>query len=53
MLFKIGVRYEVLSKSIYKEIFLVFLFPAIVGIVHVLIGMNLFSTILAEPYFRI
>jgi len=43
MLFKIGVRYEVLSKSIYKEIFFVFLFPAIVGIVHVLIGMNFFQ----------
>ncbi len=53
MLFKIGVRYEVLTKSIYKEIFLVFLFPAIVGILHVLVGMNLFSTILAEPYFRV
>ena len=29
MLRKIGVRYELLTKSIYKELLLVFLFPAI------------------------
>ncbi|PEA55713.1 ABC transporter permease [Bacillus pseudomycoides] len=53
MLRKIGVRRELLTKSIYKELFLVFLFPAIVGIVHVLIGMNIFGFILLNPYFRI
>ena len=53
MLRKIGVRRELLTKSIYKELFLVFLFPAIIGIVHVLIGMNIFSFILINPYFRI
>ncbi|KUF32901.1 ABC transporter permease [Bacillus sp. G3(2015)] len=53
MLRKIGVRREILSKSIYKELFLVFLFPAIIGIVHVLVGMNIFSFILADPYFGI
>ncbi|MBO1581324.1 FtsX-like permease family protein [Bacillus sp. XF8] len=53
MLRKIGVRRELLTKSIYKELFLVFLFPAIVGIVHVLVGMNIFSFILIDPYFRI
>ncbi|MEC2393235.1 ABC transporter permease [Bacillus thuringiensis serovar shandongiensis] len=53
MLRKIGVRRELLTKSIYKELFLVFLFPAIVGIVHVLVGMNIFSFILVDPYFRI
>ncbi|MGF9963644.1 FtsX-like permease family protein [Bacillus rhizoplanae] len=53
MLRKIGVRRELLTKSIYKELFLVFLFPAIVGIVHVLIGMNIFGFILLDPYFRI
>ena len=42
MLRKIGVRRELLTKSIYKELFLVFLFPAIVGIAHVLVGMNMF-----------
>ncbi|MFD0770455.1 FtsX-like permease family protein [Bacillus sp. CGMCC 1.60114] len=53
MLRKIGVRRELLTKSIYKELFLVFLFPAIVGIVHVLIGMKMFGFILLDPYFRI
>ncbi|MDA2480304.1 FtsX-like permease family protein [Bacillus cereus group sp. Bce025] len=53
MLRKIGVRRELLTKSIYKELFLVFLFPAIVGIVHVLVGMKMFSLFLLNPYFRI
>ncbi|WP_410984054.1 FtsX-like permease family protein [Bacillus cereus] len=53
MLRKIGVRRELLTKSIYKELFLVFLFPAIVGIVHVLVGMNIFGFILIDPYFRV
>ncbi|WP_410985544.1 FtsX-like permease family protein [Bacillus cereus] len=53
MLRKIGVRRELLTKSIYKELFLVFLFPAIVGIVHVLVGMNIFGRFLIDPYFRI
>ncbi|PEB51702.1 ABC transporter permease [Bacillus pseudomycoides] len=53
MLRKIGVRRELLTKSIYKELFLVFLFPAIVGIAHVLVGMNIFSFILIDPYFRV
>ena len=53
MLRKIGVRRELLTKSIYKELFLVFLFPAIVGIAHVLVGMNIFRFILMDPYFRI
>ncbi|MEC3299444.1 ABC transporter permease, partial [Bacillus thuringiensis] len=53
MLRKIGVRRELLTKSIYKELFLVFLFPAIVGIAHVLVGMNIFGFILVDPYFRI
>lgn len=53
MLRKIGVRHELLTKSIYKELFLVFLFPGIVGMVHVLLGMNIFGFILIDPYFRI
>ncbi len=53
MLRKIGVRRELLTKSIYKELFFVFLFPAIVGIAHVLVGMNIFGFILIDPYFRI
>ncbi|PFI79094.1 FtsX-like permease family protein [Bacillus cereus] len=53
MLRKIGVRQELLTKSIYKELFLVFLFPAIIGIAHVLVGMNMFSEFVINPYFRI
>ncbi|EOQ24276.1 ABC transporter permease [Bacillus cereus BAG3O-1] len=53
MLRKIGVRYELLTKSIYKELLFVFLFPAIVGIMHVLVGMNMFSFLIDNPYFRI
>ncbi|MGE8204950.1 FtsX-like permease family protein [Heyndrickxia sp. NPDC080065] len=53
MLRKIGVRQELLTKSIYKELSLVFIFPAIIGIAHVLVGMNIFSFILINPYFRV
>lgn len=53
MLRKLGVRRELLTKSIYKELFLIFLFPSIIGIVHVLIGMNLFGYMVIDPYFRI
>ncbi|PGW40493.1 FtsX-like permease family protein [Bacillus thuringiensis] len=53
MLRKIGVRRGLLTQSIYKELFFVFLVPALVGIVHVLVGMNMFSPLLIDPYFRI
>ncbi|PEW88508.1 ABC transporter permease [Bacillus thuringiensis] len=53
MLSKIGVRHELLAKSIYKEIFLVFLFPGIIGMIHVLLSMKIFGLILIDPYFRI
>ncbi|HHK5565849.1 TPA: FtsX-like permease family protein [Bacillus thuringiensis] len=53
MLSKIGVRHELLAKSIYKELFLVFLFPGIIGMIHVLLGMKIFGLILIDPYFRI
>ncbi|OJE35355.1 hypothetical protein BAQ49_17810 [Bacillus proteolyticus] len=32
---------------------LVFLFPATIGISHVIVGMNMFSFIMVDPYFRI
>ncbi|MBA9026203.1 FtsX-like permease family protein [Peribacillus huizhouensis] len=53
MLRKIGVRRSALSTSIYKELFIIFLFPAMVGLAHVLIGMNMFSFIILNPYYRI
>ncbi|WP_077702291.1 FtsX-like permease family protein [Virgibacillus dokdonensis] len=53
MLRKIGVRKSLLQRSIYRELFLLFLFPAIIGLVHVLIGMQMFSFILVEPYTKV
>lgn len=53
MLRKIGVRRELLTKSIYKELFFVFVFPAIVGITHVFVGMNIFSAYVVNPYLNI
>ncbi|ETT71844.1 MULTISPECIES: ABC transporter permease [Bacillus] len=53
MLRKIGVRQELLTQSIYKELSFVFLVPAIIGIVHILVGMNMFGPLLIDPYFRI
>lgn len=53
MLRKIGVRQSLLAKSIYRELFLIFLFPALVGLVHVIVGMQMFSFILIEPYANI
>ncbi|TCZ80118.1 ABC transporter permease [Paenibacillus albiflavus] len=53
MLRKIGVRKQLLTKSIYKELGMLFLFPAIVGLIHVVVGMNIFSFILVNPYFKI
>ncbi|WP_239255610.1 FtsX-like permease family protein [Listeria ilorinensis] len=52
MLQKIGVRRELLVKSIYKEMFFIFLFPGVVGFIHVAIGMKMFSFLLMEPYYR-
>ncbi|HDR7688976.1 FtsX-like permease family protein [Bacillus toyonensis] len=53
MLRKIGVRQGLLTQSIYKELFFIFLVPAIVGIAHILVGMNMFGPLLIDPYFRI
>ncbi|KXY58079.1 hypothetical protein AT278_01755 [Bacillus cereus] len=50
---KIVVRRELLTKSIYKELYFIFLFPVIVGITHILFGMNMFSPILLNLYSRI
>lgn len=50
MLRKIGVRKSWLVGSIYKELFLVFIFPALMGLLHVWVGMKMFSVILLEPY---
>lgn len=50
---KLGVRRRLLEKSIYREILIVFLFPGILGLAHVLIGMRIFTFILEDPYYRL
>ncbi|MHB0799152.1 FtsX-like permease family protein [Bacillus thuringiensis] len=55
MLRKIGVRKELLAKSIYKELGIIFVFPAILGLIHVLVGMKVFAyvAIFTDPYINI
>ncbi|WP_208422466.1 FtsX-like permease family protein [Latilactobacillus fragifolii] len=50
MLAKIGTRRKLLQQSIAKEIGVLFLLPGIVGIIHVLFGLQLFKTIMINPY---
>jgi len=53
MLYKIGTRQKVLRSNINKEIAVLFSVPAILGVVHVLIGLQMFSKILYKPYAHI
>ncbi|MFD2706178.1 FtsX-like permease family protein [Salibacterium lacus] len=53
MLQNIGVSRDLLKRSVAGELFIIFLIPALLGLAHVLIGMNMFSFILLEPYYRI
>lgn len=50
---KLGVRKQLLSASLSKEILIVFLFPAILGLLHVLIGMRIFTFVIEDPYYRL
>ncbi|MBG9615786.1 ABC transporter permease [Bacillus cereus] len=55
MLCKIGVRKTLLEKSVYKEIGFIFVFPAIFGLMHVIVGMKVFTyvSIFTNPYINI
>lgn len=53
MLYKIGTKQKVLRATINKEIAVLFAVPAILGIVHVLLGLQLFVKILYQPYANI
>jgi len=53
MLYKIGTQQKVLRSAINKEIAILFSVPAILGIIHVLIGLQLFVKILYKPYAHI
>lgn len=53
MLEKIGARRQLLKQSIRKEIGILFLVPGLLGVTHVLFGLQLFTTLLSEPYSNI
>lgn len=53
MLAKIGVRQNLLKQSIAKEIGALFLLPGIVGVVHVLFGLQMFKKLMIDPYNQI
>lgn len=53
MLRKIGVNKKTLTSSLTKELGLIFLFPSVLGLAHVLVGMNLFSFIIIDPYYKL
>lgn len=50
MLNKIGTRKSLLQKSIRKELAVLFLVPGFLGVCHVLFGLQMFTTLLSEPY---
>lgn len=50
---KLGVRNQALNASISKEIFIIFLFPAVLGLLHVFVGMRMFTFIMDDPYYRL
>lgn len=50
MLNKIGTRMSLLKKSIRREIAVLFLAPGILGAIHVLFGLKMFTGLLSEPY---
>jgi len=53
MLYKIGTQQKMLRSAINKEIAILFSVPAILGIIHVLVGLQLFVKILYKPYTNI
>ena len=53
MLHEIGARPRLLRSSIRKEIGTLFTMPAILGIIDVLCGLQLFKTLLISPYHNI
>lgn len=50
MLHKIGIRRNLMVKSIRQEIGLIFIVPAVLGATHVLFGLKMFEIMLPNPY---
>jgi putative ABC transport system permease protein len=53
MLQKIGVRPGLLRRSVRQEIGALFAFPGALGVIHVLFGLQLFTSMLHDPYHNI
>lgn len=50
MLGKIGARQALLKQSIRREIGILFLAPGILGAIHVLFGLQMFTVLMDDPY---
>ena len=50
MLRKIGTRPSILKGAIRKEIGVLFLLPGVLGVVHVLFGLQMFKELMTDPY---
>lgn len=50
MLNKVGTRPSVLRRSINREVGVLFILPGIVGVIHVLFGLQLFTLLMINPY---
>ena len=49
---KIGTRRGLLKQSIRREVGVLFLAPGILGVVHVLFGLQMFGLFMQNPYKR-
>lgn len=50
MLNKMGVRPQVLRRSISRELGVLYLLPGLMGVIHVLFGLQLFKILMLNPY---
>ncbi|WP_416353729.1 FtsX-like permease family protein [Agrilactobacillus fermenti] len=53
MLDKIGTRQSMLRGAINKEVGILFLLPGVLGVIHVLFGLQLFKVLMVDPYYQI
>lgn len=53
MLNKVGTRGGILRRSINREVGVLFTLPGIVGVIHVLFGLQLFKLLMINPYDQI
>ena len=53
MLGKIGAKRKLLKQSIRREIGVLFLAPGILGAIHVIFGLEMFGTLMSNPYHNI